>query len=229
MQELTAILEFRHVAMRAVSPQIAGLVDADFVLNRGELILVELEEGREHLPLASLAQGLLTPDSGTVRFLGEDWAGMSAARQSVLRGRIRRVYEHYGWVANLDVMENLCLAESHHTHRDLADIQKEIQGLARRFGVDPVPDARPARVNHLVLRKLEWVRALVGVPDLIVLERPLFGAPKADASRFLAAIREVTQRGIAVLWISDEPGVLDCRDLAVTRRFRMNGDNMEAV
>ena len=154
---------------------------------------------------------------------------MGAFRQNTQRGRIRRVYEHYGWVANLDVMENLCLAECHHTRRGLEDIQQEILGLARRFGLEEVPDARPARVNHLILRKLEWVRAFVGSPDLIVLERPLFGAPKADAPKLLGAIGEAARRGVAVLWISDEANVLECRDLAVTRRFRMDGDNMVAA
>jgi ABC-type branched-subunit amino acid transport system ATPase component len=227
MQELTSILEFKGVAMRAGALQ-TGISGVDFSMNRGDIVLVMVEEGREHLPLAALAQGLLTPDSGKVYFRGECWEEAGPGQQSMMRGRIRRVFEHYGWVTNLDMMENLCLAESHNTHRPLEDIVQEVSSLARRFGMEAVPEARPTRVHPLILRKLEWVRAFVGTPDLIILERPFSGAPKADAVQLIKAVCEAAKRGVAVLWISDEPRVFECREFACVRRFRMDGDKMLA-
>lgn len=229
MQELTAILEFRDVTVRSASSQVSGMRGVNLVLGRGEVALVSLEEGREHIPIASLAQGLLSPDSGRVFFHGADWADMSASRQSVERGRIRRVFEHYGWVTNLDVMENLCLAECHHTGRSGEELLQEIKGLARRFGIEEIPNARPTRVHNMVLRKLEWVRAFVGTPDLIILERPLIGAPKADAPKLIEAVCEASRRGVAVLWLAEDERVLGCRDMGTVRRFRMDGENMVAV
>lgn len=226
MQELTSILEFKDVTLRAGSIQTTGISNADFSLARGEVALVMVEEGRERIPLASLAQGVLSPDSGKIYFNGECWEDMGPNRQSAMRGRIRRVFEHYGWVANLDMMENLCLAEYHHTKRELADIEQEVLGLARRFGLDEVPAARPARVHSMVLRKLEWVRAFVGHPDLIILELPFSGAPKADSGLLVEAVCDAAKRGVAVLWISDEARMYECRGLASVRRFRMEGEKM---
>ena len=87
MQELAAILEFREVTVHSTSAQIRGISGVDFLLARGEIARVALEEGHEHISLAPLAQGLLTPDSGRVFFHGADWTEMSASRQSVERGR----------------------------------------------------------------------------------------------------------------------------------------------
>jgi phospholipid/cholesterol/gamma-HCH transport system ATP-binding protein len=206
-----------------------GLRDVSFALGRGEVALVDLEEGREHTPLASLAQGLIAPDSGHVYFKGEDWAKMGVSRLSIQRGRIRRVFEHYGWISNLDVLENIGLAEGYHSGRSRVEINVEIMALARRFGIDPVPDSRPARVHSMVLRKLEWVRAFLGSPDLILLERPLVGAPKADASRLIQAVCEATRRGVAVILMADDPRVLECCETAPVRRFRMDGEQLLAV
>lgn len=228
MQELTSILEFRGVTVRAGALQTTGISDVDFSMNRGDITVVMVEEGLEHLPLAPLAQGLLKPDSGKVYFEGECWEDAGLGRQSMMRGRIRRVFEHYGWVANLDMMENLCVAESHHTQRPLEDIQQEVRSLARRFGIEDVPDERPSRVHPLILRKLEWVRAFVGNPSLIILERPFSGAPKADGASLIEAVCEATKRGVSVLWISDDPRVVECREWACVRRFRMNGEKMLA-
>lgn len=228
MQELSAILEYRDVSVRPLSSRMGGISGVNFSLARGEIALVNLEEGREHIPLAPLAQGVVAPDSGRVFFHGADWAEMGASRQAAERGRIRRVYEHYGWVTNLDVMENLSLAECHHTGRSSAEVAEEILGLARRFGLDGIPAMRPTRVHGMVLRKLEWVRAFVGSPDLILLERPLFGAPRADAPKLIAAVCEAARRGVAVLWLTEDVRVMESRELGAVRRFRMDGDKLVA-
>lgn len=222
-------MEFKGVTIRSVSSQVCGLSCIDLSLHRGEIALIDLEEGREHTPLAALAQGLLSPDQGYVFFDGEDWAQMGATRQSQNRGRTRRVFEHYGWISNLDVMENLCLSECYHSGRDLKDVQQEACGLAQRFGIDPIPDARPTRVHNMMLRKLEWVRAFVGTPDLIILERPFFGAPKADCQKLIEVVGEATQRGVSVLWCSDDVRTKECRELANARRFRMDGEKIAAA
>lgn len=229
MQELAAILEYKDVTVHTVSSQMGGISGVNLSLGRGEIALVNLEEGREHIPLAPLAQGVLVPDSGRVFFHGADWTEMSASRQSIERGRIRRVYEHYGWVTNLDVMENLCLAECHHTRRPLAEVEEEVKGLARRFGMESIPAARPTRVHGMVLRKLEWVRAFVGTPELILLERPLFGAPKADSPKLIEAVCEASRRGVAVLWLTEDVRVMECRELGTVRRFRMDGEKFVAA
>ncbi len=228
MQELTAILEFKDVTIRAGSLQTTGIKAATFSLNRGELAWVVVEDGHENIPLAPLAQGLLSPDTGKVFFNGECWNEVGPARQTLSRGRIRRVFEHYGWVTNLDMMENLCLAECHNTQRPIEEIKHEVRGLARRFGMDEVPEARPTRVHPMILRKLEWVRAFVGNPDLIILERPLFRAPKADSVRLIEAVNEAVRRGVAVVWISEDPFIGAALGVGRVKVFRMVGDTMLA-
>ena len=229
MQALTPILEFKDVTLGAGASQMIGLKGVSFTLNRGEIIMVALEEGREHIPLASLAQGLVVQDSGHVYFKGAEWTEMGPSRLSLQRGLIRRVFEHFGWISNLDVMENISLAECYHTGRPPDEIAQEIRSLARRFGLDTVPDARPSRVHSMTLRKLEWVRAFVGTPDLILLERPLFGAPKADAPKLAQAVCEAARRGVAVLWMADDLRFLESCDVAPVRHFRMDGETMVAV
>lgn len=223
------VLAFEAVTVMPDAHLGVGLKDISLTVHAGEILVIEVEEGREHVPLADAAEGLLLPDEGRVSFMGEDWASMSPQRQAEQRGRIRRVFRHYGWISNLDVLENICLAECHHTHRPEAEIVEEAEFLARRFGVNGIPDARPSRVHALVLRKLEWVRALLGRPSLMLLERPLFGAPKADAALLIGAVTEEAKRGTAVLWLTDDARVSECRQFERARRCRMDGDCLRDV
>ena len=119
---METILEFLEVSLRPSSHHMAEVEGATFRLAAGEAVVILVEEGREHLPLADAAEGLLAPSRGEVWFCGMRWEAMRPARQTEMRGRIRRVFERYGWVSNLDVVENVCLAECYHTARPLAEI-----------------------------------------------------------------------------------------------------------
>lgn len=217
------VLEFEKVTMPAGGRISAGVADISFSLAAGEVCLIEVEEGREQLPLAEAAEGMIYPAAGGVRFMGEAWTEMSAHRQSEQRGRIRRVFQHDGWISNLDVMENICLAECHHTHRPEHEIVDEARELARRLGVNEIPTLRPSRVHPLTLRKLEWVRALLGRPALVILERPLLGAPRADAPLLIEAVIGETRSGAGVLWLTDQAAVYECRRFERVQRFKMDG------
>ncbi len=223
------MLEFRNASIQGASHRVAGFQGVTLALRAGEVVLVKVEEGRERTALADAAQGLLTADSGSVCFMGEDWATMGARRQGGQRGRTRRVFEQYGWITNLDMSENICLAEMHHTDRPMVDILAEADRLARQFGLEGIPEGRPARIHPMTLRKLEWVRAFMGAPSLIVLERPLSGAPKADMGRLLEAVGAACGRGVSLLWVTNEDRVWECPSLTTPRRFRLEGERLTAA
>ena len=192
----------------------------------GAMMLVQIEEGADELPLADAAVGLIEPDAGRVEFLGEIWPGMNASRQALMRGRIGRVFEHAGWVSNLDILENVCLAECHHTHRPLREIVEEAEGLARFFGVDGIPPGRPAFASNTTLRRLEWVRALLGRPALLILERPAHGMPKDCVYRLIDAVVRAAEQRAAVLWTTCETRDWEHTALQKAARFVMQGAAM---
>jgi phospholipid/cholesterol/gamma-HCH transport system ATP-binding protein len=217
------------VSLRSLSARVGELTEASFVLRAGEVLLVHLEEGSEELPLGDLAVGLQEPDAGRIEFLGTAWHDWTAGEQAAMRGRIGRVFEHPAWVGNLDILENLCLAQAHHTRRPLAELEAEAEALARGFGIQPVPDGRPAHASLGVLRRLEWVRALIGRPALLVLERPCQGVTREWVGRLVERVARAADEGAAVIWTTGEAW-----DRAVDRLPRaavlaMRGARLEAA
>ena len=169
-------------AKRATRPLISVVTST---LNAADLMLVRVEEGLTRLPFVDVAQGLVEPESGRVMFLGEDWCAMPAGRSAERRGKIGRVFESHAWISNLDVDENVTLAQRHHTLRPEGEIAAEADALAAQFGLRELPHVRPAVVRRADLRRAEWVRAFLGEPRLIILENPTRDVP-ADALTGLA-------------------------------------------
>jgi phospholipid/cholesterol/gamma-HCH transport system ATP-binding protein len=223
------VLEYKEVSLQGLPHHTMPLRQVSLEIRPGDVVLVKVQEGREHTSLADAAQGLLLADRGSVCFMGDDWSTMSARRQTEQRGRTRRVFDQYGWITNLDMAENIYLSETHHTDRPVADIVAEAGRLAHQFGLDGIPEGRPAHIHPMTLRRLEWVRAFIGNPALILLERPLLGAPKADAARLFEAVCDASRRGVSTLWMTDEERVWGCPALSGARRFRLEEESLTAA
>jgi len=197
------ILEFTDVTIAAAPLGHAGLSHVSARLQPGTLTVIQVEPGSELLPLADLAEGLLCPVAGRVSFQGEAWESMLPEQVSGRRALIGRVFDSHGWISNLNVNENVTLSQRHHTRRPITEILAEAEALARAFGLDGLPQTRPALVPRQDLRRSEWIRAFLGQPRLVLLERPMQGVPAEHLPRLIGAVREACAHAAAVLWLTD--------------------------
>lgn len=228
MTSITPILEFERVSLHKVAHGQAEMREVSFRLMPGELARVQLELGNEQLPLADAAEGLIEPDQGSITFMGERWSTMAPDRELALRARIGRVFYGHGWISNLNVLENLILAQRHHTARPDPEIIAEARDLARSFGLADVPAGRPALVSRRDLRRAEWIRAFLGRPALILLDRPTFGVAAEHVSLLIAALETALAGGAAVLWTHEQDPSRAEEAPRKCLQFRMRGDTMLA-
>lgn len=200
-------LRFETVDYRAPSDSYASFSGASLTLRPGDLAAVHINHDSEHVPIADLATGLLAPTSGRVLLEEHDWQAMNAFEQAAARGRIGCVLEQPSWISSLSVRQNIMLRERHHTHRPDAEIGEETDALCRLAGLKAIPALRPDRMRSRELRMLEWVRAFMGRPALVVLvfpERETFSGAFAACAQLVERARLA---GTAVLWISDRDDV----------------------
>ena len=223
------ILEFAEATLLPTPLDHAGLQGITLRLTPGELTLIKTEPGNEQLPLADLAEGLLAPDRGVVRFLGESWSEISPEQSVILRAGITRVFDEHGWISNLNVNENVTLSQRHHTRRPIRTIMDEAEALARSFNLEALPAVRPAQLPRRDLRRCEWIRAFLGRPKLVLLERPMKGVPLEFLPRLIGAAKETMARGAALLWLTDEDQVWQNPNLWDATRYAMRGQTLTTV
>ena len=233
MSQADTILELTGVTVEAGPAYDSPLWNVSLRLGPGELALVRLERGVVRLPLADAAEGLAEHYDGTTAFLGRDWRSVPAREGAVLRGRIGRVFDSVGvgavgtgWVSHLDVDENVMLAQLHHTRRPSAEVEAEAAKLARMFGLPGLPRGRPAQARVTDLQRASCVRAFLGAPDLVLLERPAQGVYPDIMPPLINAVRSARARGAAVVWLTDTPAVWADRGIRPTWRCVMSGSQM---
>jgi phospholipid/cholesterol/gamma-HCH transport system ATP-binding protein len=222
-----SILNFSGVTVRSSPEYETGLSNVCFEIGAGDLLLVRIERENERLPLADASQGLLQTDRGTVTFQGNDWVNLSADRSATERGRIGRLFDDEGWISDLNVDENILLAQLHHTNRTEGEIMDEALKFARVFGLPGLPRGRPGKVRRWDLRKAACIRAFLGRPSLIILEQPVRGVYADFIAPLLDAVQAARRRAAAVLWTVTDPQVWKHAAQHATARARMRGSELQ--
>ncbi|MBU1694506.1 MAG: organic solvent ABC transporter ATP-binding protein [Verrucomicrobia bacterium] len=224
-----AVLTLESVTVTAGAAYEYGLAEVSFSLAAGECILIRLESGMHNWALGDLAQGLAAPEAGRVLFEGRDWLSLSPDEAAAARARIGRVYERSLWISNLDVDENIRLGSRHHTNRPEEEIEAEAIRLARMFGLEDLPRARPARVRSRDLRTADWIRALLGERALLLLERPMREAYAERGALLATAARAAREKGAAVIWLQGpgDPDIL--KTLEPDRVYAVAGERLSPV
>jgi phospholipid/cholesterol/gamma-HCH transport system ATP-binding protein len=228
--DAAAILEFAGVTIEDEAHEYdVSLKEVTFALRAGELALVMLERPRFRTPIADAAQGLIQPDAGRVRFNGRDWQRTLATRAAAQRFSIGRVFEGQSWISNLDIDENILLPSAHHTHRPVRELREEAERLSRHFGLEGLPTIRPARATADDLRRAACVRAFLGEPKLLILERPAQTIHASNHGPLSSTVADARKRGAGVLWLTSLPEVFEDAELHPGLRFAMELDRLAPI
>jgi len=223
------VVRLDHVSVADELAYESGFRDVSCVLHPGDLMLVLLEQGAWYHPLPDLVSGLIPAEQGDLLVFGERWPALGAERQARARGKIGRVFEGHGWISNLDIDENVTLAERHHTRRPVEEIAAETAALGRMVGLEMLPGTRVAVTPREDLRRAEWVRAAIGAPWLMLLERP--GRDLADGwlAELSGLVEHVRSRGTAVIWMCENEDEWNHHFRKPVLKFRVEANTLRAV
>ncbi len=221
-----ATLQFDDVTFPDDDYYDGGIKGVTLQLYAGEMAMIRTEPGHILLPIADLAQGLVAATGGSVTYAGESWDAMRPDRATEQRASTRRVFAGAGWISNLDVDENVTLAERHFSKRTEKDIQEEADALAAEFGLDQLPRARPAWVKQRDLIVAGWIRALLGKPKLILLEHPCRDAYADRTSIFIKHLQQRRDEGATVVWLTAEERIWSDKGIESDQRLQMRGEEL---
>jgi len=229
MNEPANILSLHDVSITVDSASGLSLSNVNLSLAAGDLLVVFLEKEQGRILLADAAEGMVAPAQGVVSFLGEDWQTMTPDRVAQQRGRIGRVFEGECWLSDLDVDQDITLAQRHHTRRVRREIEAEAIQLGRDFGLPNLPRGRSLSIGWQDLQKAACVRAFLGAPVLILLENPVSGLHAEVIAPLLQTVHAARQRGAAVLWMTDQLEIWKDPQLRSTTRCRINASQLQVM
>ncbi|SIR21757.1 ABC-2 type transport system ATP-binding protein [Aeromonas sp. RU39B] len=186
------------ILLDGVSKAFAGhpaLHNISVALPAGGIIGLVGPDGAGKSTLLRLLAGLLAADQGVVRVLGLDPVGDGDA----LRLRLGYMPQQFGLYEDLSVLENLTL------YADLRNVlEPERSALfARLLDFTDLArfTARPAgKLSGGMKQKLGLACALLGHPEVLLLDEPGVGVDPISRRALWKMVRELAAGGMTVLW-----------------------------
>ena len=161
---------------------------------RGERLFVRGPSGSGKSTLLSLLGGMVLPQTGTVRVLGQDLAELGGAGRDRFRAdHVGFIFQMFNLIPYLSVVENVVLPcgfsarRSEQAAKAGGSVQAEALRLLEHLDMAD-PDILGRRVTDLSVGQQQRVaaaRALIGAPELIIADEP---TSALDADRRLAFI-----------------------------------------
>ena len=188
---------------------IPALVDVAIDIAAGEVVAIVGESGSGKTTLLRVLSGMMAPDAGTVRWLGQDLHAMGeAARRRLMRTDWGFVHQNprdglrLNVSAGGNVGERLMAVGARH----YGNIRAQAIEWLRRVEVDAARiDDLPRTFSGGMQQRLQIARTLVTRPRLVFMDEPTGGVGGSVQARLLALIPGLSRAlGLAVLIVTHD-------------------------
>ena len=181
---------------------VTALSQVDMDVKKGEILGLIGSNGAGKTTLFNVIGGYFHPSAGSVRFKGEEFAGMKPFQ--VCRKGIARTFQVVRPLRNMTVLKNVmvgrlfgkdCIKTERQAGPEATRIL-DFVGLGEKIHL-------PARELTLVDHKrLEMARALACNPELLLLDEVLAGLTPTEMAVAMDIVREVREKmGVTILMV----------------------------
>jgi branched-chain amino acid transport system ATP-binding protein len=180
------LLEVRGVSKRFGGVQ--ALDGVDLAVRAGGITGLIGPNGSGKSTLFHVVSGVHRPDGGEVRFDGDRISGL--APHEINRRGLARTFQLTRLFGQMTVWENLAAVA-----RGPAALERagELLGLV---GLDHLGDEYAANLSYGQGKLLEFARALVNDPRLVLLDEPFAGVNPVMEQRLIEHVRALAGRGV---------------------------------
>ncbi|WP_395346525.1 dipeptide ABC transporter ATP-binding protein [Variovorax sp. UC122_21] len=197
----------RFAARRGLGPRedFVALEDLSFSIAAGEVLGLVGESGSGKSTCAKIVLGLLEPDAGTVRLLGQPWSGISEAARRPLRPQLQYIPQDP--LSSFDPRYRVSQVIAENLQGlPRAEVGARIAALLQQVGLAPeLAERFPRSLSGGQRQRVAIARALAAQPALIVCDEPVSALDVSVQAQVIDLIAELQSRlGTALLFISHD-------------------------
>jgi branched-chain amino acid transport system ATP-binding protein len=190
-----------------------AVADVTFTVEPGTILGLIGPNGSGKTTTLNLLNGAVKPDSGTVRIGDHDLSGRSS-REVVAHG-VTRTFQNPRVFSTVTALENL-LVPTLHQRGGRAQAERKALGLLDFVGLAAHRDTPASELSGGQQKLLEFVRALVTDPLVVLMDEPFAGVHPSVKELMRARIRERNQQGTSFVIVSHEiPDLMRLSDLVI--------------
>jgi phospholipid/cholesterol/gamma-HCH transport system ATP-binding protein len=170
------------------------LNDISFQLAKGETKAIFGVAGSGKSTILKLALGLMKPDAGDIRVLGEDVTQMREEDLFDLRRKIGMVFQESALFDSLTVRENVAFRLLEEGDVTEEEVEKPVRESLSFVELEKTVDMFPSELSGGMRRRVAIARAIITHPEILLYDSPTGGLDPVTSTTIVQLI--VKQRDV---------------------------------
>ena len=191
--------------VHGVTKRFGGLVavnNVEMSVREGEIVGLVGPNGAGKTTLLNLISGIYRPDSGSIRYQGEEISRLSL--DQVCRKGISKTFQHAGACPDLTARESVMMGALFGNHHQvtLEEAREEASRCLEAVGFPVGKMDRPLTgLNVMELRRTQLARALASRPKVLLLDELMTGLTPREGNEAVGLIRKLRDDGMTIVMI----------------------------
>ncbi|MCC3329654.1 ABC transporter ATP-binding protein [Nocardia abscessus] len=221
MLELSGVTKEYRVGGQAVR----ALDDVGLRIEAGEFTSIIGPSGSGKSTLLHLLGALDSPDTGSIRFRGEEIGALDEEQQSAFRRhQVGFVFQFFNLLPTLSAWENVAIPKLL-DGTGLRKAKPRALELLDRVGLAERAEHRPAELSGGQMQRVAVARALIMDPPLILADEPTGNLDSKTGAAILELLGEIAGSGSSVVMVTHDMGAVTYCDRVITLRDGRIGSN----
>jgi phospholipid/cholesterol/gamma-HCH transport system ATP-binding protein len=186
------VLELQDVSIRFDKNTVLDAVS--FTVAAGETRILLGPAGGGKSVLLKIINGLMKPDSGSIKVFGEEVTTMSEAQLYVMRRRVGMVFQESALFDSMDVEDNVAY-RLHEEHVAPEEAHTRVEEALNFVEMGQAIEKYPSELSGGMRRRVSIARAIITKPDLILYDSPTGGLDPITSTTIIELV--VKQRDVS--------------------------------
>jgi phospholipid/cholesterol/gamma-HCH transport system ATP-binding protein len=208
----TPLIEFRDVTKRFGDRTVLDRVNLKIYENQIATIMGKSGAGKSVLLKHFI--GLLSPDAGTIFFLGRPLDKMGRGEWDRYRSQISYLFQNNALFDSMTVFDNIALPLRQTTNLSRKEIEQKVMARIEQTELTGAADKYPSELSGGMQKRVALARSLVTDPKIVLFDEPTAGQDPIRKNAILSMIAHYRKKFgfTAVLVSHDIPDVFFISD-----------------
>ena len=197
----TCLLSVQHLSKSF--PGVKALDDVHLNVEAGKVHAVMGENGAGKSTLMKILIGMIEPDSGNIYFKGE-WVAFHSVHDAIKAG-FSMIHQELLSFPDLTVAENIFMGREPVVFPGWINRKKlntTAQHLMSRLGISIKVNRKMKTLSVAETQMVEIAKAISNNAEVIIMDEPTSAISQKEVDILFGIIKDLTARGIAVIYIS---------------------------
>lgn len=201
------------------------LFDIDLDIHQGEIVLMTGPSGSGKTTLLTLIGGLRSPQSGSLKILGEQLLGANKRHLIAVRRHIGYIFQAHNLLKSLTARQNVQMSAELHPELSVKDAITKSVAILEAVGLGQWVNYYPDKLSGGQKQRVAIARALVGNPKILLADEPTAALDSKSGREVVDLMQQLAkEQGCTILLVTHDNRILDIADRIVNMEDgRLNG------